>query len=84
MRSPDRILLAEDKDNLRIVLRKTLEGEAYGVEEAENGAVAVEKIRQGRYSLVLTDLRLPRADGHQVLKAAIAPDPQMPVIMMTA
>ncbi len=84
MRSPDRILLAEDKDNLRTVLRKTLEGEAYGVEEAENGAVAVEKIRQGRYSLVLTDLRLPRADGHQVLKAAIAADPEMPVILMTA
>ena len=71
MRSTDRILLAEDKDNLRTVLRKTLEGESYGVEEAENGAVAVEKIRQGRYDLVLTDLRLPRADGHQVLKAAV-------------
>ena len=84
MRPPDRILLAEDKDNLRTVLRKTLEGEKYGVEEAENGAVAVEKIRQGRYSLVLTDLRLPRADGHQVLKAAIAADPEMPVILMTA
>ncbi len=84
MRSTDRILLAEDKDNLRTVLRKTLEGESYGVEEAENGAVAVEKIRQGRYDLVLTDLRLPRADGHQVLKAAIAADPEMPVILMTA
>ncbi|MEE9292897.1 MAG: sigma-54 dependent transcriptional regulator, partial [Acidobacteriota bacterium] len=84
MRSPDRILIAEDKDNLRTVLRKTLEGERYGVEEAEDGAIAVEKIRQGRYDLVLTDLRLPRADGHQVLKAAIAADPEMPVILMTA
>ena len=84
MRSTERILLAEDKDNLRTVLRKTLEGEGYGVEEAENGATAVEKIRQGLYSLVLTDLRLPRADGHQVLKAAVAADPEMPVILMTA
>ncbi|MCZ6696038.1 MAG: sigma-54 dependent transcriptional regulator [Acidobacteria bacterium] len=84
MKSTDRILIAEDKENLRTVLRKTLEGEGYGVEEAENGAVAVEKIRQGRYSLVLTDLRLPRADGHQVLKAAVTADPEMPVILMTA
>ncbi len=84
MTPADRILLAEDKENLRAVLRKTLEGDGFRVEEAADGPTALEKIRAGRFALVLTDLRLPRADGHEVLKATVASDPETPVIMMTA
>ncbi len=84
MTPADRILLAEDKENLRAVLRKTLEGDGFRVEEAADGPTALEKIRAGRFALVLTDLRLPRADGHEVLKATVAADPETPVILMTA
>ena len=84
MRSADCILLVEDKDSLRSVLRKTLEAEGFGVEEAPDGGIALEKIRRDRFAMILTDLRLPAASGHDVLKAAIASDPEMPVIMMTA
>jgi len=80
----ERILIVEDKENLRAVLRKTLEAEGFGVEEAPEGRAAVEKIRRDRFAMVLTDLRLPRADGHEVLKAAVQADPEMPVILMTA
>jgi DNA-binding NtrC family response regulator len=80
----DRILLAEDKETLRTVLRKTLEEEGFAVEEAADGPAALEQLRRGRFAMVLTDLRLPRADGHQVLKAAISADPELPVILMTA
>jgi DNA-binding NtrC family response regulator len=80
----DRILLVEDKESLRAVLRKTLESEGFGVEEAPDGRAAMDRIRQGRFAMVLTDLRLPRADGHEVLKAARHADPEMPVILMTA
>ncbi len=84
MKASDRILIVEDKESLRSVLRKTLETEGFGVEEAPDGRAALEKIKQDRFSMVLTDLRLPRADGHEVLKAAIQADPEMPVILMTA
>ncbi len=84
MRQAERILIVEDKENLRAVLRKTLEAEGFGVEEAPDGRAAVEKIRRDRFAMVLSDLRLPRADGHEVLKAAVQADPEMPVILMTA
>ena len=84
MRSAERILIVEDKENLRLVLRKTLEEEGFGVEEAPDGRVALEKLRRDRFAMVLSDLRLPRADGHEVLKAAVQSDPEMPVILMTA
>ena len=84
MSGAEPILLVEDKDNLRSALRQTLEAEGLGVEEAKDGHGAIERLRSGRFSMVLTDLRLPRADGHEVLRAAVQSDPEMPVILMTA
>ncbi|PYT38105.1 MAG: transcriptional regulator, partial [Acidobacteria bacterium] len=84
MKATDRILLVEDKESLRAVLKKTLEAEGFGVEEAPDGRAAVDKIRRDRYAMVLTDLRLPGASGHEVLTAAQSADPEMPVILMTA
>jgi DNA-binding NtrC family response regulator len=79
-----RILLVEDKESLRAVLRKTLEAEGYQVEEAPDAPRALRKLRAGPYLMVLTDLKLPGGDGHQVLKAALKEDPLVPVVVMTA
>jgi DNA-binding NtrC family response regulator len=84
VKSAERILIVEDKDSLRVVLKKTLEAEGFGVDEAPDGRAALEKIGRERFAMVLSDLRLPRADGHEVLKAAVRADPEMPVILMTA
>jgi len=84
VKSAERILIVEDKDSLRLVLKKTLEAEGFGVDEAPDGRAALEKIGRERFAMVLSDLRLPRADGHEVLKAAVRADPEMPVILMTA
>jgi len=84
VKGSERILIVEDKENLRTVLRKTLEAEGFGVDEAPDGRAALEKIRRDRFAMILSDLRLPRADGHEVLKAAVLADPEMPVILMTA
>jgi DNA-binding NtrC family response regulator len=78
------ILVVEDKEALRAVLRKTLEAEGFGVEEAGDARAGVERLKSGRFAVVLTDLRLPHGDGHLVLKAAVRSDPEMPVILMTA
>jgi len=78
------ILLVEDKDNLRRMLRMTLEAASYTVHEAVDGADARRKLEQRRYSLVLTDLKMPRGDGLEVLRASLATDPEIPVILLTA
>ncbi len=78
------VLIVEDHDSLREMLRKTLEAAGHEVEEAADAARAISLVRSKRYLLVLTDLRLPRGDGHGVLQAAREADPELPVIVMTA
>jgi DNA-binding NtrC family response regulator len=80
----DRILVVEDRPNLREMLRHTLEAEDYTVEEAGDGQSALEALGRRRFLAVLTDLKLPGADGHAVLEAARGADPTVPVILMTA
>src|SRR5258705_605386 len=80
---PD-ILLVEDKDSLRRVMRLTLEHAGYGVNEAADARSALNEISTARHSLVLTDLRMPNGSGLDVLRAARAADADVPVIVMTA
>jgi DNA-binding NtrC family response regulator len=80
-----RILIVEDKDSLRTMLEEMLKAEGLRVECAATGTGAVERLRGGeRFDLVLTDWRLPGADGLAVLDAAVALDPTLPVLVMTA
>src|SRR6202050_1692228 len=78
------LLLVEDKNELRAMLRKALERAGYTVDEAPDGAAAIQKIRARRYLLVLTDLKLPGASGLEVLRASKSADPTIPVILLTA
>jgi DNA-binding NtrC family response regulator len=78
------ILLVEDKDSLRQMLRLTLHNAGYSVDEASDGAEARRKLNSSRYGLVITDMKMPRADGLEVLKAAKASDPDTAVIVLTA
>jgi DNA-binding NtrC family response regulator len=80
---PD-ILLVEDKDSLRRVLRLTLENAGYSVTEAADARSALNEISIGPHKLVLTDLRMPHGSGLDVLRAARAADGSIPVIVMTA
>ncbi len=78
------ILLVEDRESLRSMLSETLAGEGYGVEAVATGDEAVRRLGEGRrYALVLTDLKLPGADGLAVLEAAIANDAALPVVLLT-
>ena len=80
---PD-ILLVEDKDSLRRVLRLTLENGGYSVTEAADAREALGQIAKAPHRLVLTDLRMPHGSGLDVLRAARAADGDVPVIVMTA
>jgi DNA-binding NtrC family response regulator len=78
------ILLVEDKDSLRAMLRHALEAQGHTVVEARDQNEAVQALRTTRPGVVLSDLRLPEGDGVGVLKAAKELDPELPVIVMTA
>src|SRR5687767_3346995 len=78
------ILLVEDKDSLRRVLRLTLENAGYSVTEAVDASSALNEIATTRHRLILTDLRMPHGSGLDVLRAARSADAEVPVIVMTA
>jgi DNA-binding NtrC family response regulator len=80
---PD-ILLVEDKESLRRVLRLTLESAGYTVAEAEDARVAAHALAREPFRLVLTDLRMPHGSGLDVLRASKAADAEVPVVLMTA
>ncbi len=80
---PD-ILLVEDKESLRRVLRLTLEHAGYSVTEAADAREASDEITRVPHKIVLTDLRMPNGSGLDVLRAAKSADSDVPVIVMTA
>ena len=82
--APAQILLVEDKDSLRAMLRHALEREGHGVLEARDQPEAVRLLQQTQPALVLSDLRLPIGDGFGVLRASKETDADVPVIVMTA
>ena len=84
VRSSATILLVEDRDSLRTMLRLALEGQGHQVVEASDQPQALERLRDSSPALVLSDLRLPNGDGFGVLNAAKESDPELPVIVMTA
>src|SRR3954468_22481503 len=80
-----RLLIVEDKESLALMLRETVESEGLEADLARDGNEAVRKLATGqRYSAVLTDLRMPGADGIAVLRQVKESDPDCPVIVMTA
>jgi len=78
------VLLVEDKDSLRTMLRHALEAQGHRVLEATSEPEALQQLQQARPAVVLTDLRLPAGDGFGVLRAAKELDPELQVVVMTA
>jgi DNA-binding NtrC family response regulator len=80
-----RLLIVEDKESLAAMLREVVEADGFEPEIAATGSQAMRWLAEGRkYVAVLTDLRLPGADGIAVLRQARESDPDCPVVLMTA
>jgi DNA-binding NtrC family response regulator len=78
------VLLVEDKDSLRAMLRLALEAQGHTVVEARDQPEAAAALLATQFGVVLTDLRLTVGDGFGVLRAAKDAEPELPVIVMTA
>jgi DNA-binding NtrC family response regulator len=77
------ILVVDDEAAQREILRTILAAEGYQVETARTAAEALEKGGRTRFDLVLTDLRMPGADGLSLIRELSREDPPTLVIIMT-
>ena len=78
-----RILVVDDDENIRKVLKTILEEEGYAVDEAENAKKAIEKSRRNVYNLALIDIRLPDMEGIELLTRMKDTVPKMRKIIIT-
>ncbi len=78
-----RILLAEDDDDMRRFLVKALERAGYEVVDFDNGAGAYERLREEPFSLLLTDIVMPKMDGIELARRATEIDPDLKVMFIT-
>jgi len=79
-----RVLVVDDEKSMRDLLSITLEKEGYDVLTAAGGEAAIEALRRDVTDAVITDLRMPKVDGLQVLRAAKEISPDVAVIVITA
>jgi DNA-binding NtrC family response regulator len=80
-----KILVVEDEAAIRRVLVKILTEQdgSYQIDEAENGKVAIEKVKADDYDLVLCDIKMPGVDGIEVLDAIMKEKPETAVVMIS-
>jgi CheY-like chemotaxis protein len=81
-----KVLLVDDEDQLRRVMRDLLEGEGYGIAEARDGPQALDQVDQYNPDIIVLDLNLPTLDGYSVLtELRSRPSTKdIPVIVLTA
>ena len=78
-----RLLVVDDEEKIRLVIRKYAEFEGYEIEEAENGMKAIQMCRQKDFDLIILDIMMPELDGFSTCKE-IRKEKDIPVIMVTA
>ncbi|HUK34721.1 MAG TPA: response regulator transcription factor, partial [Vicinamibacterales bacterium] len=80
--SAGRILVVDDDPQIRRVMRVTLTGQGYEVDDAKSGDAALDKLREARFDLVLLDMNLPGTSGLDVCHA-IRSQSEIAIIMLT-
>jgi len=78
-----RILIVDDNVSLRESLAAVFLAEGFIVDQAEDGGLAIEKLGQNNYDVVITDIKMPKIGGIDVLKEAKKLNPSTVVVMMT-
>ena len=78
-----RVLVVDDQRNMRATTAMMLRQAGHTVEEAEDGAGALQRLQAETFDVVLTDLRMPGMDGMELLRASRQAAPETEVIVMT-
>ncbi len=79
-----KLLLVEDDDALRYIIKDNLERNNYDVDTAENGESAISLFEENTYNLIVLDVMLPKIDGFKVAEHIRKYNEQVPIIFLTA
>jgi len=77
------ILIIDDEKPIRNTLKEILEYEKFKVDEAEDGLAGLEKIKTGKYDLIMCDIKMPKMDGIEVLEKAVNLGVDTPIVMIS-
>src|SRR5262249_55006074 len=80
--SAGRILIVDDDPQIRRVMRVTLTGQGYEVDDAKTGELALEKLREQRFDLVMLDMNMPGMDGVETCRL-IRAQSEVAIVMLT-
>lgn len=78
-----RILIVDDHEEIRDLLSKFFRSSGYEVESVEDGEMAVKKVNEKRYDLVVTDYMMPKMNGFDLLKKLKMDNPQLPILVIS-
>lgn len=78
-----KVLIVDDEQSIRRILRDILEFEKYEVEEAVNGMDCLVKLKQKKYDVLLLDIKMPKLDGMDTLDRIQEIAPEIPVVMIS-
>ena len=78
------ILVVDDESTLRLTTKARLQAKGFDVDVAEDGEIALEKLRGKTFDIVLLDINMPRLNGLQTLEAIVREYPATDVVMLTS
>jgi two-component system response regulator GlrR len=78
------VLVVDDDASMQRLLRQRLEREGYAVQTAPNGEEGLDLIRKEVFNLIITDVRMPKLGGDELVRAVAQFNPNIPIIVMTA
>lgn len=84
MKSSVSILIVDDEEMMRNLLNRILSREGYKIRSAEDGVVALEVLKAEKVDIILSDMKMPRMNGFELLKIVKNEYPKIGVIIMTA
>jgi DNA-binding NtrC family response regulator len=84
MKSSVSILIVDDEEMMRTLLNRILSREGYKIRSAEDGVVALEVLKAEKVDIILSDMKMPRMNGFELLKIVKNEYPKIGVIIMTA
>jgi len=83
-KSDFRVLIADDDESVRDVVKDVIAREGFTVTSASDGTDALSKILHGGFHLIISDLKMPGASGLEILKRSLSLDPDASVVIITA
>lgn len=84
MKSSISILIVDDEEMMRTLLDRILSREGYKIRSAEDGVVALEVLKAEKVDIIISDMKMPRMNGFELLKIVKKEYPKIGVIIMTA